>query len=326
MTHGTHRPHAFSRASADPAAPTPRRGAAPRTSSSGTSGTRLLRMRGGAAAVPPQASVAAAATTSARSDASSHVVAAPLLSPALMAALDRATQGAPEVSLLFSGGLDSTLLAHLLMKVPRFREPGRIALVTIGLLGCGDLDQAATAARALGLPWEGRAVTPEQVREAAGAVRAMETRAEIRGPPPEGMRLEVLTGLRLALERAPTTRVLCGQGADELFLGYAHFVPLQGDRLEQRFRRDLLQLQKEDWPATQRIAAELAKDLRAPYLDPEVLRGLDDVPLEARRRPGEPKALLREQAVMFGLPQELALRKKKALQYGSGVHHALARS
>lgn len=206
--------------------------------------------------------------------------------------------------------------------------------MTVGLQGSADLQQAESAARLLGLAWTPFVLRPEEIGRAADRVRTIESTEGPRegptspaspSPPLQGMPLEVQTALYLALAKSPDTRVLCGQGADELFLGYAHFRPLQGERLYVRYREDLRRLQEEEWPCTQRIAASLAKDLRAPYLDPAWVRDVERVPLEGRRSASEPKALLRVLARELGLPQELAERRKKAMQYGSGVHAALGR-
>ncbi len=324
---GTHLPQ--------PPAPRPHDGdpadrpAGPRTSSSGTSGTNARVIAREASVAPTQGSGERGPREGRATSRPPEALLADL-GQWTTASLERAVAGASSVSVLFSGGLDSALLAHLLRKLPAFEGGRGLELATIGLAGSADLAQAASAAEALGLKFHARTITPEQVRAAARSVeeteRSQAAHGQLTPPPPQGMRLEVLTGLRLALEAAPTTRVLCGQGADELFLGYAHFLPLRGERLELRYREDLAQLQGTDWPATQRIAAALAKDLRAPYLDPELVRKLAAFPLESRRRGGVPKGLLREVATSLGLPTELAQRRKKALQYGSGIHSVLSRT
>ena len=258
------------------------------------------------------------------------------LGAALEGALSRSIEGVEQVTLLFSGGLDSSLLAHMLLRrassAPEPQGGGpELRAVTVGLAGSADLQQAESAARLLGIPWTPFELRPEEIAKAADRVRAVESSdgpgkgTVSPSPPLQGMPLGVQTALYLALAKSPDARVLCGQGADELFLGYAHFRPLQGERLHVRYREDLRRLQEEEWPCTQRLAASLAKDLRAPYLDPAWVREVELFPLEARRSATEPKALLRVLARELGLPQELAERKKKAMQYGSGVHATLGR-
>lgn len=201
-----------------------------------------------------------------------------------------------------------------------------VKLLTVGTPGSQDLEQAADAARRLGMRWEAHPVSPHDIEVAAERVRKVEggTTDRPSAAPLSGVPLEVQTGIYLALERCTTPRVLCGQGADELFLGYAHFLPLEGERLRARYLEDLRRLREEDWPASQRVAASLGRDLRAPFLDPEWSRQVEEVPLEERRIGGVAKGLLREVARRAGLPEEVAGRRKKAFQYGSGVHAVLA--
>ena len=215
------------------------------------------------------------------------------------------------LALLFSGGLDSALLAWELRTRPDFE------LVTVGLPGAPDLAAAGAAARAMGLPWKGREVSPEDVR------RSLRHLAEELAAVPGPLR-SVFVALDLAIASARDgSTLLCGQGADELFLGYAHFRGLSADEAGARAEADLARLRHEDWPRTERIARARGHEIAAPYLTPEFVRAAQRIPVTARL-PGETsKDVLREFAVARGLPVEIARRPKRAVQYGSGVERAL---
>lgn len=303
-SHATHRPRTVPRRTS--AAP-PREGAGPSTSSSETGGMSEPDILPSEGLGAPQASADPV----------------PALAEGLRKAVGGAVQDRPEISLLFSGGLDSTLLAHLLGGLLPSGAPG-LELVTIGTEGSADLAQAERAASLLGLPWKGSTVPTESVR--ASAREVVERLRVGKGSPTvlTPLSLEVQTGLFLALQHAGRPTVLCGQGADELFLGYAHFRPLPGARLQLRYDEDLHRLLQDDLPVSERLARSLGLELRAPYLDPAWRALVEKVPLERRRKGGVPKALLREVAVHLGLPPSLAQVPKKALQYGSGVHAALS--
>lgn len=232
------------------------------------------------------------------------------LGEALQDAVLDAARGGP-VSLLFSGGLDSSLLAHLLAKagIP-------LELLVVGLPGSQDLASASEGASILGLPLSTAVLSPSEVRETAGDLGRT-------APALTPTSLAVQTALSLALRHSRWERVLCGQGADELFLGYAHYRLLTGAALAKRAQEDLLQLFHVDFPFTGSMARRLGKLLSAPYLSRGVIEALANVPWEARRGPGEPKALLRKVAVALGLPSSLAGRPKKAFQYGSGIQRLL---
>ena len=230
--------------------------------------------------------------------------------PALDRAVDRALAvwkepGTP-LTVLFSGGVDSGLLAWEL------RNRDRTTLFTVGVPGAPDLTVAEAAARVLGLPWRGSAVGPADLAESA---RSWRTELDRRPPGLRGLHL----ALAVAIERSPPGAILCGQGIDELFLGYAHFRGLTDEAATVRAAADLKRLQEEDWPATQRLADRSARRLEAPFLDPAFISAAVAVPI-ARRSAGRPtKAFWRGWAAHRGLPPEIGERPKRAMQYGSGI-------
>lgn len=235
------------------------------------------------------------------------------LDRALAASLAPYRSGRDELGLLFSGGIDSALLAWELRKRPGLR------LFTVGTEGSPDLRAAALAARVLELPWEGAVVTAGEVETIARRVAP-----ELAGT--ASVARSVLTAFAVAVARAHSVRLLCGQGADELFLGYAHFRGLDPAEAARRAREDLERLRKEDWPRAQRVAARLGRSVDAPYLEPGFVLAASGIPLPLRMPGSEPKALLRAWAVHRGLSAELAQRPKRALQYGSGIDRLLRRA
>jgi asparagine synthase (glutamine-hydrolysing) len=207
---------------------------------------------------------------------------------------------------LFSGGVDSSLLAWELRSSPH------LLLFTLGREGSPDLRAGETGAERLGLPWRQATINASDV--AAASVRFA---ADLSDHPWVGR--TVLLALALAIERAPSNRLLCGQGVDELFLGYAHYQGLDRSATELREQDDLDRLLQHDWPATTRIAERMGKQVVAPFLSPAFIEAARRVPLELRLPGATPKRFFREWAVERGLPPELAGRPKRAMQYGSGV-------
>ena len=210
------------------------------------------------------------------------------------------------LGVLFSGGVDSSLLAWELLRRPE------VALYTVGREGSHDLRAGREGAERLGLPWRGLPVGLHEVR---GAFDRFEE--ELAGLP--DVTRAVLVALALAIERASPPRLVCGQGVDELFLGYAHYRNLSPVDVELRARADLEKLHRVDWPRTQRIAAKSRKELLAPFLAPPFEEEALRIPTELRLPGDAPKKFFREWAVERGLPPEVAYRPKKAVQYGSGV-------
>ncbi len=210
------------------------------------------------------------------------------------------------VELLFSGGVDSGLLAWEL------RGRADLSLTTVGTLGARDVEAARAAGVRLGLPW--RTVTVGDAELRAVALRTSDRWSDV-----PAARRSIFVSLALAIASTGPSEVLLGQGADELFLGYAHFRGLGPAEAAARSVSDLRQLRSSDWPRTQSIAEEFGRRVAAPFLEPEFVAAAAGLPVELRMPDPEPKSLFRRWAVHRGLPTELAARPKRALQFGSGV-------
>ena len=228
------------------------------------------------------------------------------LARVIVRAIGRATAGAESLVVLYSGGVDSSILAHSV----RERSP---RLFVVGAPGAHDLAAARSGAGLLGLPLDVLEV------DRAGVERVLEEWGEETAGVGEPMQSVVVTEI-LAVQAAPPGLLLIGQGADELFHGYAHFRGLDPGEAERRASADLDRLVRHDWPRLEGIARRLNRHIRAPFLDPEVRefvtgRGMDLAPASD----GLTKPLLRQAAEVLGVPEPLRNRPKKAMQYGSGV-------
>jgi asparagine synthase (glutamine-hydrolysing) len=216
------------------------------------------------------------------------------------------------VTLLYSGGLDSSLLAWLL----RARLATR--LLTVGVPGAPDLSAGSAGAQLIGLPWSSRELAPERVARSQPALVV-----DRRSPPSPLWSVQV--ALDLALDATEDATVMVGQGADELFWGYAHFRGLTPTEGRRRAQADLDRLLTVDWPATIGTAARHGRRLLAPYLDPRLVALAQSLDPEELSWTLESKPLLRAAAHRLGLPPPLAGRPKKAMQYGTGVDAILRR-
>lgn len=213
---------------------------------------------------------------------------------------------------LFSGGLDSSLIAYLL------HERTEVRLHTVGLRGAGDLETARASAAALGLPRSETVLDEETLRRGwNGWGRQLR---ELPEP-----RRSVLFSLGLAFASAPGRTLWIGQGADELFGGYAHFDGLSPDESHDRAREDLARLRSGDWPSTEALAGVHRVALRAPYLAPDFVELVGRIPPESRFSTSGRKLLLRNVARHLGLPDSIVQRPKRAMQYGTGVNAWLRR-
>ena len=213
---------------------------------------------------------------------------------------------------LFSGGVDSGLLAWELRAHPHAR------LFTVGRSGCADLRRAEAAVASIGLPWSSIELEGQDLED-------LERRLTSDGPPLEVGQRGILLALAAGFGHAPPGRLVLGQGVDELFLGYAHFRGLSPAQARERSEADLARLLDRDVPCTLACARRFGREVSCPYLDPSFLGAARAFAIE-EHLPGElTKPLFREFARHRGLPEALAGAPKKAIQYGSGVDRWLAR-
>jgi asparagine synthase (glutamine-hydrolysing) len=236
----------------------------------------------------------------------------------LRAALDEtlAGVGSEELAVAFSGGVDSALLAA------RLNAP----LYTVGFPDSHDLGAARSGARALGrevrtveLDHETLETTIPEVARATGQTNAMD--------------VAIALPLSLVAERAAAdgySRLAVGQGADELFGGYAKVVrapedPRVAAGTVRGARREVVQSLPDQLERDTLVLRAAGVEPVAPFVHDRVVSvalGLPGESLVSER--GDRKWAFRLAARAW-LPDRLAFREKKALQYGTLVSRELDR-
>ncbi|MEE8232090.1 MAG: asparagine synthase-related protein [Thermoplasmata archaeon] len=229
----------------------------------------------------------------------------------LRAALREGSGSADQLSLAFSGGLDSSVISALA------REAGSPTALTVGYPNAPDLANASEAARLLDLDWRPLLLDDELLREEA--ISLLEAFPDL-----DAIALSYELPLWILLQRAPSGLIVAGQGADELFGGYARYESLDPEKLHEALEHDLEALLRETVPREVAMARRHGKELRLPYCHPLVLGPTRALPPALRMGPRR-KELLRRVAAELGLPSAIVERPKKAAQYGSGVMPALRR-
>lgn len=206
-----------------------------------------------------------------------------------------------------SGGVDSTLVAHL---------AGR-ECVAVGLLGSHDLRQAKHAADMLNLSCTYVEIAQPEIAEALPRVI---TAIPKKDPVNTGIALTQYFITRWAGEHG-YHRIITGQAADEIFGGYSRY--LDSKTLEEDLARDFAGLEQQA-ERDQSIAALHGTYLSMPYLDMRVVRAARRIPAAEKVLGKLRKVPLRTVAERHIGP-ELAWYEKKAMQYGSGVWKELSR-
>lgn len=232
---------------------------------------------------------------------------------------DRVVESVDEVAtdglaIAFSGGLDSSILAA------RLDAP----LYVAGFEGCHDIDAARDSAAALSRDLRTVVITHEDLRRTVpGVVRSI-GRTNV-------MDLSIALPLFIVAERAAEDgfdRLALGQGADELFGGYAKVARAPEDP---RVEANTVRAARREMVLS--LPAQVERDLRAlraAGVEPVAPLLHDRVVVAALELPGtllvageERKVALRRAADF--LPQEVREREKKAVQYGTYVSRELDR-
>jgi len=208
----------------------------------------------------------------------------------------------------YSGGVDSALIAAIADR----------PCVTVGIEGAHDLIHATEVAGEIGLDHTCVTVSPDEIEDALRAVITVIPRIT---PVDASIATTLFFVARWAGENG-YSRILAGQGADELFGGYARY--LESDDTERLFREDFAGLAVQS-ARDQAVAGLFGCLFSCPFLDTRVVRAAASIPADQKVCGGVRKRPLREVASGY-MSQETAYYEKKAMQYGSGIWKVIQRA
>lgn len=238
----------------------------------------------------------------------------------MASAVESRCRGVFSASLGFSGGIDSALVAHYLD-----RAGVNVRLVCVGVEGSGDFAAAERAADEMDLPLSLESYTADDVEGDLDSV--LWSIGE-----PDPMKVGVAIPLHWAVRSAAESgsRVFfSGNGSDELFGGYhrhqREYIE-SGEAVRRTLFRDVASSHEVNYERDYKVCADSGIELRLPFADLRVIEFGLSLPLELKlsRVPGsQRKLVLRSLAEESGLPEEVVNRRKKAVQYSTGVNKAL---
>jgi asparagine synthase (glutamine-hydrolysing) len=241
---------------------------------------------------------------------------------AIRRAVAKRVRGRDRVGLVFSGGIDSVLIGHLVQKA--------CTPQTCYTVGCGlastDVAWARRVATELGFSLRYRHLTEKDIESLVPEViRDIEdhslNQVEVGIPIHVANRMAQEAGERVLLN---------GQGADELFGGYPWYgrvAEREGyDQFVRRSWEDTCLLYKECLEREDKISMAHSLELRVPFLDPEVIEVAFRIAPELKvgtRNDPLGKHIHREYCRSIGIPEPLANRVKEAAQHGANIHVTL---
>ncbi|MFH0868436.1 MAG: asparagine synthase-related protein [Candidatus Woesearchaeota archaeon] len=214
--------------------------------------------------------------------------------------------------ILFSGGIDSTLIAFLCKK-----HNYDFTCFAIGLENSQDIEQAKIVAEKYNLDLKYKIFTLEELEKAIKETIKILQNDDIIWVSVGSV---VYAALQLALQNNIKIS-FSGLGTEELFAGYQrHEEALQNDNFEAVHKESwngLKNMWNRDLLRDYKIAKHLGVELRMPYMDLNIIKTAMQINPMYKLNKEHKKIILREIAEDFGIDAVFAQRKKKAAQYGS---------
>jgi asparagine synthase (glutamine-hydrolysing) len=237
---------------------------------------------------------------------------------ALLMSMKKRTQDFKKVGIIFSGGIDSVIVAWLAKKmVPD------VICYTAGIEGSTDIAFARYIAKKLKLKLRVNELTRDEVEQMIPEIISV---IENTNAGQVEVAVPVYAAIKLAHEDGIKV-MYTGQGADELFGGYSWYtkvVEKEGyQKLREHMTEDLLLLYKETLEREDKIAMAHSIEMREPFLDMEIIRVSMQMDMKLNVKSQDDifgKHVHRRVAQKLGIPKDIAYRIKEAAQHGSGMH------
>ena len=238
----------------------------------------------------------------------------------LITATKKRIKNVDDVAIIFSGGVDSTLITKIIQN-----ENKNIKLYNVGTKNSNDLKFAKKAAEELNLDLYqiiiDKNIIEENLEEVLTAIEEFNV-----------MKIGVAMPLHIASKMVHQDGfkiAVSGQGADELFGGYNKYLKNYsqlGPKTQNILYHDIKNSFHVNLERDETIAAFNDINLKAPFMDKTMINTAMEIPIKYKIKSDNDKLrkhILRDVALDLDVPEFIALRPKKAAQYGSGVHKLL---
>jgi asparagine synthase (glutamine-hydrolysing) len=240
----------------------------------------------------------------------------------LVSSMRKRTQDFDRVGIIFSGGIDSVIIAWLAKKmVPE------VICYTGGVEGSSDIAFARKIAKKLNLKLRVNELTSSEVEEMIPEV--INTIEHTNAGQVE-VAIPVYAAVKLAHEDGIKV-MFSGQAADELFGGYSWYGKIVKDGggyagLRHYMNEDIELLYKETLEREDKITMAHSIEMREPFLDLKLIRLSMKIDLRLNVKgisDAFGKHVHRKLAQELGIPRDIAYRSKEAAQHGSGIHQVI---
>ena len=228
-----------------------------------------------------------------------------------MEILENAVRECKSDWIALSGGLDSSILAHL----RKDQKPQTMTIITKDFLGT-DLTFAQIIVKHVGLSLSLIQVNMEEVLDSINeTIKILGNFNDIE------IRNSVVPYIYLTtLKNKGVNSVITGDGADEVFGGYNFLLKKSDNEIEDELKRikKIMHFPSKD------IARSLDMEVETPFLNEDMIKFSDELPVSKKINSKEGKKfgkwILRETFEEY-LPNNITWREKSPMQDGSGTNN-----
>ena len=224
-------------------------------------------------------------------------------------AVKKDTEGFKNVGILFSSGLDSSIIAKVCELLNK-----KITLYCVGTSKSKDFEYATKATAYIDANLKIVELRENDVEKLSKEVLNLI-------PKKTPMDISIAVGIYSACRVAEEKLILSGQGADELFAGYYRYLKMDLKNLNEILKKDFKKLLENDLVRDKLVAENANKILRAPYI--RISNIAFEIPPEYKIFNGKRKYILRLVGKSLGLPDFIYEREKKAMQYSTGIENVV---
>lgn len=219
--------------------------------------------------------------------------------------------------ILFSGGVDSSFIALILKKLGYDFECYTAGIDSKTMKEAEDITYAKKAAQEMGLKLNIVKVKEKDVPQYIKKIVPLIEDSNV-------VKVGVALPFYAACEKARKDGckvIFSGLGSEEIFAGYERHK--HSHDINKECVSGLLKMYERDTYRDDVITMNNNIELRLPFLDKELVRYALRIPAKYKIQGDVSKLILREVALKEGMSEEIALRKKRAAQYGSNFHKAI---
>jgi asparagine synthase (glutamine-hydrolysing) len=221
-----------------------------------------------------------------------------------------------DLGLLFSGGVDSTLIAAALQELDKDFTAYTAGIQHGNVNAPRDMDWAEEVAEEMDIELEAYEASLEEVEETLPMIVDWISSTSV---VKNGVALPFQFSLKNSKEEEQV--IMSGLGSEQLYAGYHR----QQGYLNKECLSGLRSIFENDLYRDNVVSFRNGREIRLPFLDHDLIEHALTIPEDYKVKDEYRKYVLRKAAEKLGVPEKVAWRGKTAAQYGSNFDKAIDR-